>query len=396
MKGGKKMKKLTDFRFKKPGIIAVLIFTAMFILGPSVGLAESIKVGAVLPLTGWGAAEGGYVLDGAKLAVEKINAAGGIKGKKLELIAEDGKNDPTESLNAAQKLVTRDKVSVMFGAWLSTATLAMIPVIERNGVPLVVETSGYDGITHPVKKWVFRTSILFSQEAASVEPCIRALGFNKVAFLAQDNDWGRGTVEEFSKVLKKLGAEVVSAEFLDAATMDFYPQLTKLRNSGADSIIVVNSTGPAAKLLQQHKELGLDQKIMTTGGSTWTYTIDRLAGSEAAEGSYHLSFFPAFAPEATPNPSQAKAYVDAWKKKNLTWDGVQEGSRGWDAVYTIAEGIKLGNGSSKRADIRKGLEQVDIKGITGHIKFDEYHDQNPNIVVVQIKGGKSVVVPCQK
>jgi len=390
------MKARTTFMFKKSGVAALVILTAVFVLGVAMGFADTIKVGAVLPLTGWGAAEGGYVLDGAKLAVEKINAEGGIKGKKLELLAEDGKNDPSESLNAAQKLVTRDKVSVMFGAWLSTATLAMIPVIERNGVPLVVETSGYDGITHPANKWVFRTSILFSQEAASVEDCIRDLGFNKVAFLAQDNDWGRGTVEEFTKVLEKVGAQVVSAEFLDAATMDFYPQLTKLRNSGADSIIVVNSTGPASKLLQQHKELGLDQKIMTTGGSTWTYTISRLAGAEAAEGSYHLSFFPAFAPEATPNPDQARAYVDAWKKKKLTWDGVQEGSRGWDAIYTIAEGIKLADGSSKRSAIRDGLERVDIKGITGHIKFDKYHDQNPNIVVVQIKDGESVVVPCRK
>lgn len=373
-----------------------LALLAVTLTAPRHAAAETIKVGAVLPLTGWGAAEGGFVLNGAKLAVDRINAAGGINGNKLELIAEDGKNDPTESLNAAQKLVTRDNVSVMFGAWLSTATLAMIPVIERNGVPLVVETSGFDGITHPVKKWVFRTSILFSQEAGSVEACIRSLGFNKVAFIAQDNDWGRGTVQEFSKVLKKVGAEVVSAEFLDSATMDFYPQLTKLKESAADSIILVNSTGPAAKLLQQHRELGLKHKVMTTGGSTWTYTIQRLAGKEASEGSYHLSFFPAFAPEATPNPAQAKFYVEDWKAKNLTWDGVQEGSRGWDAIFTIAEGIKNAKGSSKRADIRDGLEKVDIKGITGHVKFDEFHDQMPNIVVVQIKNGDSVVVPCKK
>jgi branched-chain amino acid transport system substrate-binding protein len=385
------MRRMQKGKCLKALLIAVTILT----FGFSISFAEAIKVGAVIPLTGWGAAEGSYVLNGAKLAVEKINAAGGINGKMLELIAEDGKNDPTESLNAAQKLVTRDKVSVMFGAWLSTATLAMIPVIERNGVPLVVETSGYDGITHPVNKWIFRTSILFSQEAASVQPCIRDLGFSKVVFLAQDNDWGRGTVEEFTKVLESEGGAVVKAEFLDSSTMDFYPQLTKLKDSEADGIIVVNSTGPAAKLLQQHKELGLTQNIMTTGGSTWTYSIDRLAGSEAAEGSYHLSFFPAFAPEATPNADQANAYVEAWKKKDLTWDGVQEGSRGWDAIFTIAEGIKLANGSSKRADIRDGLEKVDIKGITGHIKFDEFHDQNPNIVVVQIKGGESAVVECK-
>ena len=380
---------------KRRSLTIVLISVILLAFGCSISFAEAIKVGGVFPLTGWGAAEGSYVLNGAKLAVEKINADGGINGKMLELIAEDGKNDPTESLNAAQKLVTRDKVSVMMGAWLSTATLAMIPIINRNSVPLVVETSGYDGITHPLNKWVFRTSILFSQEAASVEPCLRELGFNNVVFLAQDNDWGRGTVTEFSKVLEAQGAKVVKAEFLDSSTMDFYPQLTKLRGSEADSIIVVNSTGPAAKLLQQHKELGLNQKVMTTGGSTWTYSINRLAGAEAAEGSYHLSFFPAFAPEATPNPDQAKAYTAAWKKKGLTWDGIQEGSRGWDAIFTIAEGIKLADGSSKRADIRDGLEKVDIKGITGHIKFDEFHDQNPNIVVVQISGGDSKVVDCK-
>ncbi|PIE68061.1 MAG: ABC transporter substrate-binding protein [Deltaproteobacteria bacterium] len=380
---------------QKKAFKVVLISVILLAFGCSISFAGTIKVGAVLPLTGWGAAEGTYVLNGAKLAVEKINAAGGIKGNKLELIAEDGKNDPTESLNAAQKLVTRDKVSVMMGAWLSTATLAMIPIINRNQVPLVVETSGYDGITHPLNKWVFRTSILFSQEAASVAPCLSELGFKNVVFMAQDNDWGRGTVAEFTKVIEASGGRVVKAEFLDSSTMDFYPQLTKLRGSEADSIIVVNSTGPAAKLLQQHKELGLTQKIMTTGGSTWTYTISRLAGAEAAEGSYHLSFFPAFAPEATPNPDQAKAYTAAWKKAEFSWDGVQEGSRGWDAIFTIAEGIKMANGSSKRKAIREGLEKIDMKGITGHIKFDEFHDQNPNIVVVKIEGGESKVVECK-
>jgi len=358
-------------------------------------VAQTIKIGAIQPMTGWGAEEGGYVVNGAKIAVDRINAAGGVKGKKLELVVEDGKNDPTESLNAAQKLVTRDKVSVMFGCWLSSATLAVVPVIEKNGVPLVVETSGYDGITHPAKKWVFRTSILFSQEAGSVEPCIRNLGFSKVAFIAQDNDWGRGTVEEFTKVLKKKGATVTSVDFLDAATVDFYPQLTKIKNSETDSMIVVNSTGPVSKLLQQKRELGMKQKVMTTGGSTWAYTINRLAGAEAAEGTYHLSFFPAFAPEATPNSAEAKAYADEWKKRGLTWDGVQEGSRGYDAVYTIAKGIEAAAGSSDRAKIRDGLEKVDFKGITGHIKFNQFHDQNPNIVVVGIQGGNSIIVKCK-
>ena len=101
------------------------------------------------------------------------------------------------------------------------------------------------------------------------------------------------------------------------------------------------------------------------------------------------------APEATPNSAEAKAYADEWKKRGLTWDGVQEGSRGYDAVYTIAKGIEAAAGSSDRAKIRDGLEKVDFKGITGHIKFNQFHDQNPNIVVVGIQGGNSIIVKCK-
>ena len=392
----RKFSRLSDEKCKKKMFWpTILLLSALLITLPAAAVFGSdnkpIKIGGVLPLTGWGAAEGSYVKYGAEIAVDVINNAGGVNGRQLELAVEDGKNDPSESLNACQKLVIRDKASVMFGAWLSSATLAMIPTAERYGVPLIVETSGYDGITHPAKKWVFRTAILFSQEAASVESHLMDLGFTNVAFLAQDNDWGRGTVDEFSKVIKKQGGKIASVDYLDAATTDFYPQLTKVKASDVDSIVVVNSTPAASKLIQQAYELGLKQKIMTTGGSTWPYSIVRLAGAAEAEGTYHLSFFPAFAPECTPNPDLAKIYVAEWKKRNLTWDGVQEGSRGFDAVMTIAEGIKLANGSDKPSKIRDGLEKIDFMGITGHIKFDEFHDQNPNIVVVQVKDGKPTV-----
>jgi len=393
----RKSSRLSDEKCKKKMFwFTILLLSSLIITLPVTAVFGSskkpIKIGGVLPLTGWGAAEGSYVKYGAEIATDLINSKGGINGRQLELVVEDGKNDPAESLNACKKLVIRDKVSVIFGAWLSCATLAMIPTVERYGVPMIVETSGYDGITHPLKKWVFRTSILFSQEAASVEPHLKDLGFSNVAFLAQDNDWGRGTVEEFSKSIKRQGGKVASVDYLDAATTDFYPQLTKVKASGADSIVVVNSTPAASKLIQQCYELGLKQKLMTTGGSTWPYSIIRLAGAEPTEGTYHLSFFPAFAPESTPNPDLAKTYVAEWKKRNLTWDGVQEGSRGFDAILTIAEGIKLANGSDKPAKIRDGLEKIDIKGITGHVKFDKFHDQNPNIVVVGVKDGKPMVV----
>lgn len=350
--------------------------------------AEVIKIGGIQPLTDWGAAEGNYIRNGAEIAVEKINAEGGINGNQLELIVEDGRNDPAESLNAAQKLINRDKVSVLFGCWLSSATLAIIPTVERAGIPLVVEVSGADEITHPARKFVFRTSTLFSQEANAARKAVKAMGVKNVSFIAQDNDFGRGSVQAFEKMLKEEGIGVGEIYYIDAASNDFYPILTKIKNSDADMIILTHNNAGFAKILEQRFELGLTQKILTTGGSSWPYTIAKLNGGAPAKGSYHLGFFAADYPQYSPNPEESAYYVEQWKARKLDWDGVQEGSRGYEVIMTIAEGIRNANGSGDPKEIRDGLEKVDRKGIIGLVKFDEFHDIQPNIMVLEVTGDK--------
>lgn len=189
---------------------ATTILTIALILGVgSTALAgEKVKIGSIQPLTDWGAAEGNFNREGARIAVDKINAEGGINGVELEVIYEDGRNDPADSLNAAQKLINRDKVSIMFGCWLSSATLAVAPIAERAGVPFISEVSGAEEITHPARNYVFRLSTLFSQEADAARKAIKELGTKKVTFIAQDNDFGRGSVEAFVEMLKKENVEV--------------------------------------------------------------------------------------------------------------------------------------------------------------------------------------------
>ena len=348
--------------------------------------AETIKIGGIQPLTDWGAAEGNYIRNGAEIAVEKINAEGGINGNKLELIVEDGRNDPAESLNAAQKLINRDRVSVMFGCWLSSATLAIIPTVERAGVPLVVETSGADEITHPVRDFVFRTSTLFSQEANAARKAVKALGVSKVSFIAQDNDFGRGSVRAFESMQKEEGIGVGDIYYIDAASNDFYPILTKIKNSDADMLILTHGNAGFAKILEQRFELGLTQKVMTTGGSSWPYTIAKLNGGAPTKGTYHLAFFAADYPQYSPNPEEAAYYVEQWKARKLDWDGIQEGARGYEVVMTIAEGIRAANGSSDSKEIRAALEKIDRRGLVGLVKFDEFHDIKPNIMVLEVTG----------
>ena len=352
------------------------------------GAADTIKIGGVQPLSDWGAAEGNFIKDGAEIAVERINSQGGINGKKIELIMEDGRNDPADSLNAAQKLINRDKVSVLFGAWLSSATLALIPTTMRNKIPLVVETSGADEITYPAKKHVFRTAVLFSQEAAAAEKALKELKVKKASFIAQDNDFGRGSVREMQKMMEKNGIASGDVFYVDAASNDFYPQLTKVKNSDADIIIVTHNNQGTSKILEQKAELNVTPPVLATGGSAWPYTIARLNGGKPTKGNYLLAFFAADYPQHTPNAEEAKYYVDAWKKRGLSWDGIQEGSRGYEAVMTIAEGIKQANGSSKPEEISEGLAKIDRQGIVGHMKFDAHHDISPNILVLRVDGEK--------
>lgn len=359
-----------------------------FLLGLACpAMAEGVvKIGSIQPLTDWGAAEGNFNREGAKIAVDKINAAGGINGKKIEVIYEDGRNDPADSLNAAQKLISRDKVSIMFGCWLSSATLAVTPLAERAGVPFISEVSGADEITHPAKKYIFRLSTLFSQEADGARKAIKSLGSKKVSFIAQDNDFGRGSVEAFIRMLKEEGVEVGEVFYIDAGSSDFYPILTKIKNSDADLLVLTHNNAGVAKILEQKYELSLNQKVLCTGGSVWPYTIAKLNGGKPSKGVMVLAFFAADYPQYSPNPAEAKYYADEWKKRKLPWDGVQEGSRAYEAVMTIAEALKINNGDGDRKTLRDALEKVNREGIIGHVVFDKFHDIKPNIMVFEITG----------
>ncbi len=366
----------------------------MLAVSPSYG--ETIKIGGIQPLSDWGAAEGHYIRNGAEIAVDRINAAGGINGKKLELIMEDGRNDPADSLNAAQKLISRDNVSVLFGAWLSSASLALIPTTMRYKVPLLVETSGADEITYPAKKYVFRTAVLFSQEAQAAKKALQQLGAKKISFIAQDNDFGRGSVREMQKMMESIGIKTGEVFYVDAASNDYYPQLTDIKNSDCDMIIVTHGNQGVSKILEQRAELGVKQPVFVTGGSAWPYTIARLNGGLPTKGSYYLAFFAADYPDATPNPEEAAYYVNEWKKRGLAWDGIQEGSRGYEVIMSIAAGIAKADGSADREAITDGLTKIDRQGILGHMKFDEHHDITPNILVLRVDGDNGeYVIPAE-
>ncbi|MGH6689430.1 MAG: ABC transporter substrate-binding protein [Gammaproteobacteria bacterium] len=375
-----------------------------FIVGAGApGIAQSqapVKIGVISPLSGAVAASGNYIRMGAEIGRDWINARGGIGGRKVELLIEDNKSDPKEAASAAEKLIVRDKVPAIMGAWGSSMTLAAMPKLEEYGVPMVVETSSAASITKRGNPWVFRISPPSEMEALGLEAYVPKLGVKKADFLAVNTDWGRGAVTAFGDILKKKGETVGAVEYMDQAATDMSAQLNKIKGSGGDTLFVTTAVEQITLILKQAQEQRLARKIITTGGSSSPTQLIKQAGA-AAEGSYHIVFFMPWFPEAMPDAKLAKAFVDEWAKRGHPFEGLTEGFRGHDGIATIAEAVRIAGKDEPKA-VRDALWKVSISGVNGPIKFEkdgpagkESGQSKPSIFIVQIRDGK-VALPTFK
>jgi branched-chain amino acid transport system substrate-binding protein len=372
---------------------AVLAGFALAATVPTLVAADTIKIGVNQPLTGAVAASGNYVANGARIAADEINAQGGLLGQQVELIIEDNKSNPTEAVAAAEKLIVRDEVPVMMGAWSSTFTLAVMPKLMEYGVPMLVETSSSEKITNQGNPWVFRISPTSEMEAKAFAEQVDKFGIEKADFLVVNNDWGLGAAERFSEMLQEQGVAVGDVETMDPAAQDMSAQLSKIKASDADTLFVTTGVEQLTLVLRQARDLGLDTRIITTGGSQAPDQLIEQAGS-AADGSYHLVFFTPWFPDAVENPEVAEKFVTEWEKRGYNFAGLTEGFRGYDGIMTIAAAIEAA-GEAEPEAIREALWTVEVEGVNGDIKFtkqgpegNESGQNLPNVYVIEISDGK--------
>src|SRR5213592_4684627 len=378
---------------KRSIVLVALVLGALAALTVPGESQAPLKIGVIQPLSGPVAASGNYIRMGAEIARDWINARGGIAGRPIQLLIEDNKSDPKEAATAAEKLIVRDKVPVIMGAWGSSMTLAAMPKLEEYGVPMVVETSSASTVTKRRNPWVFRISPPSEMEALGLEQYVDRLGVKKADFLAVNTDWGRGAIQAFGDMLKKKGVQVGAAEYMDQAATDMNAQLTKIKGTGGDTLFLTTAVEQITLVLKQAQEQRLARKIVTTGGSSSPTQLIKQAGA-AAEGSYHIVFFMPWFPEAMPDGRLARAFVDEWGKRGHPFEGLTEGFRGHDGIATIAEAIRVAGRDEPKA-VRDALWRVSLVGVNGPIKFEkdgpagkESGQSKPSIFVVQIRDGK--------
>lgn len=339
--------------------LAALAFACMAVAQPA-AQAEDLVVGAVYPLTGPVAYDGETKLNGAKLAVEEVNAKGGVLGRQLKLDVQDGACNPAQSVSAAEKLITQTKVVALLGAFCSSSTGAVMEVAKKYGIPHMTGVSTAQGLTEQGNRWFFRatdTSALLGQAFA---PAIAKTGAKRAAFLVVNDDWGRAVATSYSEALKKEGVDVVDTEIFSRDDSDLFPYITKIKAQKPDVVISASNTQLAANVTKQLRQLGVTATLMGEGAFT-SESYLKLVGDLAKGVVGLVEYVPAI-----DNP-QNKAFVAKYKERYKE-EPSKFSAGGYQTVHILADAINRA-GSTEPEKIREALLQTNYDGLTGNFKF---------------------------
>ncbi len=346
--------------------------------------SDTIKIGLAAPLTGASAQDGESIKNGVQLAIDEVNAKGGIKGKKVALVVQDDKTDPKEAAIVANKLAEDKSVLAVVGHFNSSATLAGAPVYNKAGVVEISPGSSSPAVTK-AGDYTFRviTTDAFQGEVVA-KWAINDLKFKKIAIIYENSDYGKGLSDVFAKEAKKLGATIVSNDsYLLGETKDFSAILTKVKSQAPDMIFIGGLYNETALIAKQAHNMNLNAPIMGVDAIYSNALID--LGKKDVEGIMLIGFFH----EGTDNPvAQAfiKAYKEKYKQSPATY-----AAYGYDAAKIVLECIDKA-GADRKAIRDYMAKMKDFKGATGINTFDANGDVMKEPLRMVIKDGKFQIV----
>lgn len=350
----------------RKAILVAMILCLIF--GTSVQAADTIKIGLMAPLTGSWASEGQEMKQVTSLLAEELNAAGGLLGKDVEIIAEDDGGDPKTAALAAQRLITKGVVAVI-GTYGSSVTEASQNIYNESNVIQVANGSTNIRLTDKDFKYFFRTCGRDDAQGAVAAKAIQDLGFKKVAILHDNTTYAKGLAEVAKAILK--GVEIVFFDALTPGEQDYNTVLAKMKNVGPDIVFFTGYYKEAGLLLRQAKEMNWTVPFLG-GDATNNPDLVKTAGNEAAEGFYFIS---------DPLPKdltydKVKAFLSSFTKKYGNPANSIYAVYAGDGFNVITEAIKSTGSTDpdKMADYLHA-QLKDYQGLTGKITFDDKGDR---------------------
>ncbi|ANK85619.1 MULTISPECIES: ABC transporter substrate-binding protein [unclassified Rhizobium] len=367
---------------------AILSLVAMVpnLAAPAFAADETIKLGIVSPMSGPNARYGAFSMHGAELAVDEINQAGGVDGHKIEIYSADSQGTPVEGVSATRRLIDEDEVSFIIGDVSSSVTLAMQPVVEDAGVLLLNAASSNPKITYGAGvggyKWTFRNYPTDENRALVVAKyAAEQRGFTKYAVLSVDTDYGRSAIEFTKKYLPQFKGVILSEDYYKEGEVDFRSVLSKIRDNGAQAIIMYGLADTTPIVARQMVELGLAGKVTLIGNGEFNTAKTIASAPTALEGAVEAAaWLPAW------DSPESKAFVEKFTKAYNEAPN-NHAYVHWDTVHLLAEAIHEA-GSTDQEKVRDALSKIKHKSPVGEVTFDDHNQARLPMILLQIENGK--------
>jgi branched-chain amino acid transport system substrate-binding protein len=366
------------------GVITLLALSACTTKAPvpvegdsKTNTQEPIKIGFIGPLTGSAAVFGTSALASAKLAVKEINDAGGIVGRQVVLIPEDGVCAGKDASDSANKLINVDGVLAIIGGLCSAETLSFTGVAEANNVIVISYASSSPRITE-AGDYIFRDFPSDAYQGVKAAQLAKnQINANNVGILYRNDEWGVGLKDTFKQSFEESGGKIVAVEAYEVDAQDFRTQLTKIKDKSPDAVYAVGFTKDAQRILKQARDLGLTQPFI---GADAAYDAGLFEN-----GGAELEGFIVLGP-ASVNTSAFEQKVNA----EFGIAPVQYSAHAYDAVRILAQAIASAKTTDATA-VKDALYKQTLAGVSGDIAFDENGDlARAEYDIVVVKDGAFV------
>jgi branched-chain amino acid transport system substrate-binding protein len=353
---------------------------ALIAAGSVIFAQDEIVIGEYASLTGGSASFGQSSHKGTALAIDEINAAGGVLGKKLKLITEDDQSQAGQPATIARKLISQDKAVAILGEVASSKSLEAAPICQQNKIPMISPASTNPKVTE-VGDYIFRVCFIDPFQGTVMSKFAQSKGWKNVAVLTDvKQDYSVGLAEFFIKDFKESGGQIVKEQKYSTGDKDFKPQLTSIKAAKPDAIFVPGYYAEVSLIAKQARLLGIKAPLL--GGDGWVGdSLLKVAGN-ALDG----SFFSCHFSSADKSPV-VQGFVEKFKAKYNGETPDDMAALGYDSAMILADAIKRA-GSTEPEKLRDAIAATkEHQGITGKITLDEHRNANKPAVILTIGNG---------
>ena len=340
--------------------------------------ADSIKIGFNVPLTGFAAADGQSALHGAELAVDQVNAGGGINGDMLELVIYDDQASPKEAAPLAIKMITQDEIVAGVSGSYSGSTRAAATIFSENNVPYISAYAIHPDITR-AGDYVFRTSFMGEvQGRAGAKLIGEMLGKKRVSMITLNNDFGISLANGFKEKAADFGIEIISEYEYSIKDREFGAIVSKIKSDNPDAIYASGYFFTAGPLVSQLRAAGVDQPIIGQEGYDGQKFIE-IAGA-ASEGVMITTSL-----DRDSNDPTTKSFIDGFSAK-AGYPADMVGASAHTAILVLADAISR-SGSTDKASLRDAIAATNLKESTGQISFNALGEVKKDVQVQIVRDG---------